>query len=289
MKKQKKSLTVAPFECAWRKELKFKEAGRGCVAFEASAHNDVTVVFREQVGSQHYHYKTDNSPNYTIVLGSHRNRRLRIEVNGKTVVDAAGIGLCCSEEFQSYWISIYDGLICIGKGRYPFQNLVFEWLDSKPNCNVQYVGLSSWDKHVGYRNVNVLPLTQRHNFLWKHADHIGYGGTEEEEEDEELEEGIDEHEVWGAGNFLESWDLSDMFFIVGTEEKVVPAHMVLLAVAGDFCLGLSNENSIRLPTLTYPVIHAFLQYIYTGQTEVNFVPFFFFFGDPYGKYLKILF
>ncbi|KAJ8625676.1 hypothetical protein MRB53_034206 [Persea americana] len=223
VRKQRKFLTVAPFECAWRKELKFKEAGRGCVAFEASADNDVTVVFREQVGSQHYHYRTDNSPNYTIVLGSHRNRRLKIEVNGKTVVDVAGVGLCCSEEFQSYWISIYDGLICIGKGHYPFQNLVFEWLDSKPNCSVQYVGLSSWDKHVGYRNVNVLPLTQHHNFLWKHVDHIGYGGGEEEEEEEgaedELEEGIDECEVWGAGSFLESWDLSDMFFIVGTEEK----------------------------------------------------------------------
>ena len=73
-KKEKKFLTVAPFECAWRKDLKFREAGRGCVAFEAFAHNDVTLVFRENVGSQHYHYKRDNSPHYTVILGSHRNR-----------------------------------------------------------------------------------------------------------------------------------------------------------------------------------------------------------------------
>ena len=105
-KKQQKFLTVAPFECAWQKEFKFKEAGRGCVVFEAFARNDVTVVFRENVGSQHYHYKTDSSPHYTVVFGSHRNRRLKIEVDGKAVVDVEGVGLCSSAAFQSYWISV---------------------------------------------------------------------------------------------------------------------------------------------------------------------------------------
>lgn len=142
-KKQKKFLTVAPFECAWPNDLRFREAGRGCVAFDAFAHNDVTIVFREQVGSQHYHYKRDNCPHYTVIIGSHRNKRFKIEVDGKTVVDAAGVGLCCSSAFQSYWISIYDGLITIGKGRYPFQNLCFQWLDSNPDCSVQYVDLSN--------------------------------------------------------------------------------------------------------------------------------------------------
>ncbi|OVA19556.1 BTB/POZ-like [Macleaya cordata] len=265
-KKQKKFLTVAPFKCAWRKELRFKEAGRGCVAFEASAHNDVTVVFREHVGSQHYHYRTDNSPNYTVILGSHRNRRLKIEVDGKTVVDEIGVGLCCSLAFQSYWISIYDGLISIGKGRYPFQNLVFQWLDSNPNCSVQYIGLSSWDKHVGYRNVNVLPLTQNHISLWKHVDH---GEHEQDEDvDDELEDGSECEDVWGLKIFLESWDLSDMFFVVGAEEKAVPAHKVILGASGNFCFTSSNQDVIRLPGVTYPNLHALLQYIYTGQTQI---------------------
>nr|GEV10092.1 BTB/POZ domain-containing protein At2g30600 [Tanacetum cinerariifolium] len=222
-KKQKKFLTVAPFECAWRDDLRFKEAGRGCVAFEAFAHNDVTVVFREQLGSQHYHYKRDNSPHYTVIIGSHRNRRLKIEVDGITTVDEAGLGLCCSSAFQSYWISVCDGLISIGKGRYPFQNLVFQWLDTKPNCSVQYVGLSSWDKHVGYRNVNVLPLTQNHISLWKHVDCGEYKGEDDMEEDLRNEFGnFDNHK--GLGSFLESWELSDVYFIVGEEERAVPAH-----------------------------------------------------------------
>ncbi|XP_057502787.1 BTB/POZ domain-containing protein At2g30600 [Actinidia eriantha] len=265
-KNQKKFLTVAPFECAWGNNLRFREAGRGCVAFEAFAHNDVTVVFREHVGSQHYHYKRDNSPHYTVIIGSHRNRRLKIEVDGKTAVDVAGVGLCCSSAFQSYWISIYDGLISIGKGRYPFQNLVFQWLDSNPNFSVQYVGLSSWDKHVGYRNVNVLPLTQNHISLWKHVDYGEFEGKEDGEEEMENESG--QYESWGLENFLESWELSDIFFVVGEEEKAVPAHKVILAASGNFGSSLISQVVIQLQDVSYPVLHAFLQYIYTGHTKI---------------------
>ncbi|TXG51932.1 hypothetical protein EZV62_021101 [Acer yangbiense] len=264
----KKFLTVPPFECAWRKDLKFREAGRGCVAFEAFAHNDVTVVFRENVGSQHYHYKRDNSPHYTVILGSHRNRRLRIEVDGEDVVDVAGVGLCCSSAFQSYWISIYDGLISVGKGRYPFQNLMFQWLDSNPNCNVRYVGLSSWDKHVGYRNVNVLPLTQNHILLWKQVDCGEYEA--EEDGDEEVKDERLGYDKWGLENFLESWELSDMFFIVGKEEKLVPAHKVILQTSGDFPLSLTGEGFVvQLPEVRYPILHALLEYIYTGHTQIS--------------------
>ncbi|KAK3231983.1 hypothetical protein Dsin_003864 [Dipteronia sinensis] len=264
----KKFLTVPPFECAWRKDLKFREAGRGCVAFEAFAHNDVTVVFRENVGSQHYHYKKDTSPHYTVILGSHRNRRLRIEVDGEDVVDVAGVGLCCSSAFQSYWISIYDGLISVGKGRYPFQNLMFQWLDSNPNCNVRYVGLSSWDKHVGYRNVNVLPLTQNHISLWKQVDCGEYEA--EEDGDEEVKDERLGYDKWGLENFLESWELSDMFFIVGKEEKLVPAHKVILQASGDFPLSLTGKGVVvQLPEVRYPILHALLEYIYTGHTQIS--------------------
>ncbi|KAL3514862.1 hypothetical protein ACH5RR_027579 [Cinchona calisaya] len=265
-KKQKKFLTVAPFECAWLDDLRFREAGRGCVAFDAFAHNDVTIVFREHVGSQQYHYKRDNNPHYTVIIGSHKNKRLKIEVDGKTVVDVTGIGLCCSSTFQSYWISVCDGLISIGKGRYPFQNLCFQWLDSKPNCTVQYVGLSSWDKHVGYRNVSVLPLTQSHMSLWRHVESDEYDRFDDGEE--ELEIDIGDYEKWGLENFLESWELSDMFFIVGKEERAVPAHKVILAASGNFEFGSTRNDIVHLSNIDYEVLHAFLQYIYTGHTQI---------------------
>ncbi|GJN29976.1 hypothetical protein PR202_gb18247 [Eleusine coracana subsp. coracana] len=196
----KRSLTVAPFECAWGEEFRFAEPGRGCIAFEASAHNDVTLVFRQNLGSHHYHYKMDNSRHYTVILGSHRNKRLKIEVDGMTVLDVAGIGLCCSSSFQSYWISIYDGLISIGKGKHPNTNLLFQWLDPDPNLNVQYVGLSSWDKHVG---------------------------------------------------------------------KVVPAHRIVLGASGDFPFNSVDGATIELPSISYPVLHSLLEYIYTGSTQID--------------------
>ena len=67
------------------------------MAFEAFAHNDITVVVSEHVGSQHYHYKTDNSPHYNVIIGSHWNRRLKIEDDRKTVVDVAGMCSSISE------------------------------------------------------------------------------------------------------------------------------------------------------------------------------------------------
>ncbi|GAB2300447.1 hypothetical protein Dimus_038613 [Dionaea muscipula] len=266
-KKQNKFLTVAPFECAWREELRFREAGRGCVAFEAFAHNDVTVVFREHAGSQNYHYKRDTSPNYTVILGSHRNKRLKIEVDGETAVDVDGTGLCSSSMFQSYWIGIYDGLISIGKGRYPFQNLVFQWLDSNRKVNAQYVGLSSWDKHVGYRNVSVLPLTQNHISLWKQVD-CGEYDELEDDKGEEVDETMG-NEEWGLENFLESGDLSDMIFVVGEEEKPVPAHKIILAASGNFQFTPTRQDTIRLHEFSYPTLHAFLKYIYTGKTQIS--------------------
>ncbi|CAN6202880.1 unnamed protein product [Urochloa humidicola] len=257
----KRSLTVAPFECAWGEELRFGEPGRGCVAFEASAQNDVTLVFRQQPGSQHYHYKMDSSRHYTVILGSHRNKRLRIEVDGSTVVDVAALGLCCSSSFQPYWISIYDGLISIGQGRHPNTNLLFQWLDPDPNPNVRYVGLSSWDKHVGYRNISILPAAPQNTILWSQIDSeqrlcFGKRGFRDDSDQRLL------------ADFLESWDFSDAVFVVGTERKVVPAHKIVLCASGDFPFQIADGTTIQLPSVSYSVLHSLLEYIYTGSTQI---------------------
>lgn len=264
---RKRSLTVAPFECAWGEEFRFAEAGRGCIAFEASAQNDVTLVFREQLGSQHYHYKMDSARHYAVILGSHRNKRLKIEVDGRTVVDEAGVGLCRSSSFQSYWISIYDGLISIGQGRHPNNNVLFQWLDPDPNRNVQYVGLSSWDKHVGYRNISVLPSAPQNSILWSqiecaYAERHGEGG---QTKNEELKDGCEQRVI---ADYLESWDFSDAIFVVGTERKAVPAHKIVLAASGEFDFSSMNGSAIELPSVSYPVLRSLLEYIYTGSTQI---------------------
>ncbi|XP_006664953.1 BTB/POZ domain-containing protein At2g30600 [Oryza brachyantha] len=268
MEEKKRSITVAPFECAWDEGFQFREAGRGCITFEASAQNDITLVFREQPGSQHYHYKMDNSRHYTVILGSHRNKRLKIEVDGKTVVDVAGIGLCCSSCFQSYWISIYDGLISIGQGRHPNKNILFQWLDPDPNQNVQYVGLSSWDKHVGYRNISLMPSAPQNSILWSQIEctYVERDGAAGHTRKEESKDGSDQRVL---ANFLENWDFSDAIFVVGGERKVVPAHKVVLGSCGDFPFNLISGAAIELPSVSYPVLHSLLEYIYTGSTQIS--------------------
>uniref|UniRef100_A0A0E0DQ77 BTB domain-containing protein n=2 Tax=Oryza meridionalis TaxID=40149 RepID=A0A0E0DQ77_9ORYZ len=269
VEEKKRSITVAPFECAWDEEFQFREAGRGCIAFEASAHNDVTLVFREQPGSQHYHYKMDNSRHYIVILGSHRNKRLKIEVDGKTVVDVAGIGLCCSSSFQSYWISIYDGLISIGQGRHPNNNILFQWLDPDPNQNVQYVGLSSWDKHVGYRNISLMPSAPQNSILWSQIEcaYVEQDGAGGHTRKQESKDGLDQRAL---ANFLENWDFSDSIFVVGSERKVVPVHKVVLGSCGDFPFNLMmSRPAIELPSVSYPVLHSLLEYIYTGSTQIS--------------------
>ncbi|KAJ7516513.1 hypothetical protein O6H91_22G061000 [Diphasiastrum complanatum] len=241
-------LVVPPFDCAWLsgEDLKFGKAGRGCVSFEARADNDVTVVFKEQAGCKHY--RTDTEPNYTVILGSHLNRRFKIEVNGQTVVDIAGIVLSPSV-FEKYWISIEDGMITVGKGE-PGRGVVYQWIDLQPNCKVQYVGLSSWDKHVGYRNIRVLP-PPRCNASARPV--------------------VEVQGMYGVAEYLENEEFADIRFVVGKDERIVPAHRVLLAACCSRFLEmpLSAKNEIILPSVDYPILHALLQYIYMGRVQVE--------------------
>jgi len=211
----------------------------------------------------------DSSRHYTVILGSHRNKRIRIEVDGSTAVDVAALGLCCSSSFQAYWISIYDGLISIGRGRHPNSNLLFQWLDPDPNPNVQYVGLSSWDKHVGYRNISILlPSAPENSILWSQMEHAyvhseqrlccGKRGTRHDSESDQML----------LADFLESWDFSDAIFVVGAERKVVPAHRLVICASGDFPFQVLDGATIELPSVSYPVLHSLLEYIYTGSTQI---------------------
>ena len=196
------------------------------------------------------HYRTDLGPNYTIILGSHCNRRLKILVDGKTVVDVAGIVLCPSR-FEPYWISVMDGTITIGKGE-PGLNIVYEWSDSTPNRKVKFVGLSSWDKHVGYRNIRVLPPAP---VTWKHTpSSLGWQGV-----------------GGGLARYLESTELSDVDFFVGPDRRVVPAHRVVLGLC---CTDYPYlfDDTIQLPSVDYSILHALLQYMYTGRTVVGTAP-----------------
>jgi len=77
-----------------------------------------------------------------------------------------------------------------------------------------------------------------------------------------------DYDKWGLKNFLESWDLSDVLFIVGEEEKPVPSHKAILAASGNFAV-CSSSFVINIPSVPYPLFHALLHYIYVGWTQVE--------------------
>lgn len=59
--------------------------------------------------------------------------------------------------FSSYWLDYDNGAITIGAGTPSTPSGVHRWVDPQPLEGLRFVGLSSWDKHVAYRNISVGP------------------------------------------------------------------------------------------------------------------------------------
>jgi hypothetical protein len=74
-------------------------------------------------------------------------------------LQATGLAGCTvdSRSFTTCWISYSHGSIAIGTGP-AGSNLSFQWQDAEqPIPGIRHIGLSCWDKHVSYRNVQLLP------------------------------------------------------------------------------------------------------------------------------------
>lgn len=164
-------LVVPPFECAWLSGDEYLlRNGEGCISFEVKGDNDVTIIIKPAAGSKRWQHmqragnvdlgapELQVDPNYTVILGSHGNRCLKIEKNGSLccmVDDVAGARLP-SHGFGTYWLDYNKGTITVGTGP-PGSNAFHRWCDPRPLQDVRYVGLSSWDKHVGYKSIRVGP------------------------------------------------------------------------------------------------------------------------------------
>lgn len=79
-------------------------------------------------------------------------------------LQATGLPGCTvtTEAFTACWINYNSGCIAIGTGPVG-SNLSYIWQDPQPAIpDIQHVGLSCWDKHVSYRNVQLLPPLPQH-------------------------------------------------------------------------------------------------------------------------------
>lgn len=70
-----------------------------------------------------------------------------------------------ASQFLQFWVSYSAGSISIGTGAPGSQPPCYSWLDPGPAAAIEHVGLSSWDHHVAYRNIQItapVALPPRH-------------------------------------------------------------------------------------------------------------------------------
>lgn len=69
------------------------------------------------------------------------------------------------DAFTRFWISYSQGTITVGLGEPGPQSCHYSWTDSSPIPDLKHVGLSTWDKHVGYRQIQMRPAVSLHTRL----------------------------------------------------------------------------------------------------------------------------
>ncbi|GAX79048.1 hypothetical protein CEUSTIGMA_g6488.t1 [Chlamydomonas eustigma] len=147
--------------------------------FEAKAETDVTIILKSCPGAKrlqplvrtassaihhnNVHMQRAVEPNYTVIFGSHRNSCLKVEKNGVTraMVRDVPCAMVSSKAFKPYWIQYTRGSIAVGAGKEPSaESVCFRWIDDDVDGyipGIKFVGLSSWDRFVCYRNIQQLP------------------------------------------------------------------------------------------------------------------------------------
>ncbi|KAL3139743.1 hypothetical protein ABBQ38_004048 [Trebouxia sp. C0009 RCD-2024] len=170
-------LVVPPWECAWLsdEQLQLKD-GAGCVCFDVKGENDATVILKASPGSKRWqHYVRDNQgaahlgnlhtdSNYTIIIGSHRNSCLKFEKDLVLCHQADNVpgSKLSGDAFTRFWISYSQGTITVGLGEPGPDSCHYSWTDTSPIPDLKHVGLSTWDKHVGYKQIQMRPAVSLH-------------------------------------------------------------------------------------------------------------------------------
>lgn len=161
------TLVVPPFECAWLTGEDFVLRGAtACICFEAKADTDVTIILKAAPGARRWqplqhagrgssaeqHASTSGrdaaspllhpsqpqpqpastpkvEPNYTVIMGSHRNSCLKFEKNGTTTCTVRGVpgARVSGKEFQRYWVHYTNGCIAVGTGEPSLETLSYRW------------------------------------------------------------------------------------------------------------------------------------------------------------------
>jgi len=132
--------------------------GNGSVSFEVKGLNDAFIAFSKELKA----LRNSEDDMYEIDIGGWENSKsvIRIQSLGKSVVEFVHDDKPETKlnplDFEQYWINVNNGIISVGKGPLG-QNQFLTWKDPYPIKGLTYVGISSWDAPVTYRNIKVGP------------------------------------------------------------------------------------------------------------------------------------
>ena len=168
----------------WLKN-KFETPGKGTVTFEAKGTSDIIIGLSPNLRQKQY------SEMYEVNIGKWENQAtdIKLKINDQPHITNVILGkdneeaLASPVEFKQYWISFNNETISFGTNKPSMENKILEWKDPYPIEKIQYIGISSGNNNIVYKNIELKPSIEE---LKKE--------TKEEEEEEEEEEETDEEE-----------------------------------------------------------------------------------------------
>ena len=133
----------------------FTRPGYGTIMFDVQGGNDVFICFTNDI-----RHKIRNSDKdiYEIVIGGWNNEKsaIRLTSLGKSVAEVSfyenNMAALNPHGYESYWISLNNGEIMVGRGKVPGQNVFLSWRDPYPIQNIRYIGLSNWNAPLVFNN-----------------------------------------------------------------------------------------------------------------------------------------
>ncbi|KAK9833216.1 hypothetical protein WJX74_010670 [Apatococcus lobatus] len=160
------SVVVPPFGCTWlQSEAHQLSAEKGCLSVEVKGETDITIIYGSVTPPTRWHYERlrgsrqgSDDHAYTLILGSHRNSSAKLEKDNVTCAQAQlpHAARPSKVSFKPFWINYDCGSFMVGSGA-PGEDVILAWEDPQPLDDIQYIGLSAWDKHVSYRHITLGP------------------------------------------------------------------------------------------------------------------------------------
>ncbi len=144
---------------SWEYPKNTKISGNTAVTFDAKGTTDLILCFAEEADNK--------SAMYEAVIGGWGNtqtviRKFRqnphhghVRVRANENINA----MVQPNVWASYWLSVNNGLVQIGRGNVPGQNITLQWQDPiNPLEFISTIGFMCWNVPYEVRNLKIIPL-----------------------------------------------------------------------------------------------------------------------------------